>query len=41
MYAVIQSGGRQVKVGPGMVVAVDRVAGISAGDRSDSSIRSS
>jgi large subunit ribosomal protein L21 len=33
VYAIIQSGGRQVKVGPGMVVAVDRVAGVSAGDQ--------
>ena len=33
MYAIIQSGGRQVKVGPGMVVSVDRVAGVSVGDQ--------
>ena len=32
MYAIIQSGGRQVKVGPGMVVSVDRVAGVSVGE---------
>jgi large subunit ribosomal protein L21 len=33
VYAIIQSGGRQVKVGPGMVVSVDRVAGVSVGDQ--------
>jgi large subunit ribosomal protein L21 len=33
VYAIIQSGGRQVKVGPGMVVTVDRVEGVSAGDQ--------
>ncbi|MGH9314462.1 MAG: 50S ribosomal protein L21 [Vicinamibacterales bacterium] len=33
MYAIIQSGGRQVKVGPGMVVTVDRVSGVSEGDQ--------
>ena len=33
MYAIIQSGGRQVKVGPGMFVTVDRVEGVSAGDQ--------
>jgi large subunit ribosomal protein L21 len=33
VYAIIQSGGRQVKVGPGMVVSVDRVSGVSAGDQ--------
>jgi large subunit ribosomal protein L21 len=33
VYAIIQSGGRQVKVGPGMVVSVDRVGGVSAGDQ--------
>jgi large subunit ribosomal protein L21 len=33
VYAIIQSGGRQVKVGPGMVVTVDRVGSVSAGDQ--------
>jgi large subunit ribosomal protein L21 len=33
VYAIIQSGGRQVKVGPGMYVTVDRVDGVSAGDQ--------
>jgi large subunit ribosomal protein L21 len=33
VYAIIQSGGRQVKVGPGMVVAVDRVSGVAEGDQ--------
>jgi large subunit ribosomal protein L21 len=33
VYAIIQSGGRQVKVGPGMVVTVDHVDGVSAGDQ--------
>jgi large subunit ribosomal protein L21 len=33
VYAIIQSGGRQVKVGPGMVVSVDHVNGVSAGDQ--------
>jgi large subunit ribosomal protein L21 len=33
VYAIIQSGGRQVKVGPGMYVTVDRVEGVSAGDQ--------
>lgn len=33
MYAIIQSGGRQLKVGPGMVVQVDHVRGASAGDQ--------
>lgn len=33
MYAIIQSGGRQVKVGPGMLVTVDRVQGVAPGDQ--------
>jgi large subunit ribosomal protein L21 len=33
VYAIIQSGGRQLKVGPGMVVQVDHVPGASAGDK--------
>jgi large subunit ribosomal protein L21 len=31
VFAIIQSGGRQVKVAPGSVVSVDRVAGAEAG----------
>ena len=32
MFAIIQSGGRQVKVSPGDVVTVDRVADANPGD---------
>ena len=33
MFAIIQSGGRQVKVSPGSVVEVDRVGGLKAGEQ--------
>jgi large subunit ribosomal protein L21 len=33
VFAIIQSGGRQVKVSPGSVVTVDRLDGISAGEQ--------
>ena len=33
MFAIIQSGGRQVKVSPGSVVEVDRVGGLTAGEQ--------
>ena len=33
MFAIIQSGGRQVKVSPGSVVEVDRVGGITPGEQ--------
>ena len=32
MFAIIQSGGRQVKVAPGSVVEVDRIDDVKAGD---------
>ncbi len=32
MFAIIQSGGRQVKVTPGSVVTVDRIGDVKAGD---------
>ena len=32
MFAIIQSGGRQVRVSPGDVITVDRVAAAIAGD---------
>jgi large subunit ribosomal protein L21 len=32
VFAIIQSGGRQIKVTPGSVVTVDKVNGIAAGD---------
>ena len=32
MFAIIQSGGRQIKVTPGSVVEVDRVSGITPGE---------
>jgi large subunit ribosomal protein L21 len=33
VFAIIQSGGRQVKVSPGSVVEVDRVGGLKAGEQ--------
>ena len=33
MFAIIQSGGRQVKVSPGSVIEVDRVGGITPGEQ--------
>ena len=33
MFAIIQSGGRQIKVTPGSVVTVDRLDGIIAGEQ--------
>jgi large subunit ribosomal protein L21 len=33
VFAIIQSGGRQVKVSPGSVVTVDRLNGIAAGEQ--------
>ena len=33
MFAIIQSGGRQVKVSPGSVVEVDRVGGLKPGEQ--------
>jgi large subunit ribosomal protein L21 len=33
VFAIIQSGGRQVKVSPGSVVEVDRVSGITPGEQ--------
>ena len=32
MFAIIESGGRQVKVTPGAVVSVDRIGDVKAGD---------
>lgn len=32
MFAIIQSGGRQIKVTPGSVVTVDKVSGITPGE---------
>ena len=32
MFAIIQSGGRQIKVAPGSVVEVDKVNGITPGE---------
>ena len=32
MFAIIESGGRQVKVTPGAVVTVDRIGDVKAGD---------
>jgi large subunit ribosomal protein L21 len=33
VFAIIKSGGRQVKVSPGSVVEVDRVSGLTAGEQ--------
>jgi large subunit ribosomal protein L21 len=33
VFAIIQSGGRQVKVSPGSVVEVDRVGGLKPGEQ--------
>lgn len=33
MFAIIQSGGRQIKVTPGSVVTVDKLNGITAGEQ--------
>ena len=32
MFAIIESGGRQVKVTPGAIVTVDRIGDVKAGD---------